>query len=194
MSHNELQLFGRCSGSRRLGFLRAPSFSRMSGAIFKGLALTETEGPASKTVYAMPASSDFFEISPIVLGASAEEGVDVFMDSITASNTLAILLFLRVIAGILDGFGSSIAHGGLRAFNRSAAFSSFGSSVGSVLASTGTKWLGSYIEVDPSISFDTSAVSMRLGPRVKTLIFFYFDALEVVEVAAFLFFPCFREG
>jgi hypothetical protein len=142
----------------------------------------------------MLASSDFIEISPSVLGASAEAGVDVFTYSITASSMLAILLFLGVVAEILDGFGSSVVHGGLSAFNCSATFSSFGSSAGSVLASTGTERLGSAIGATLSISFGTSVVSMRLCRRVKTLTFFDFDELEVTEVAAFLFFPCFYEG
>jgi hypothetical protein len=55
----------------------------------------------------MPASSDFFETLPFVLGASTEEGVDVFIDSITASSTLGILIFFGVAARMLDGFGSS---------------------------------------------------------------------------------------
>jgi hypothetical protein len=124
-----------------------------------------------------------------VLGASTETGVDVFTASITASSTLAILLFLGVVTGILDGFGGSVMHGGLRTFSGSAAFFSFGYSAGSVLASTGTD-----IEADPSISLGTSAVSMRLGQCVKTLTFFNFGALEATEVTVFLFFPCFREG
>jgi hypothetical protein len=70
----------------------------------------------------MTTSSDFFKISPSLLRASAEAGVDVFTDSITASSTLAILLFLGVVAGILDAFGSFVMHGGLRAFSCSAAF------------------------------------------------------------------------
>jgi hypothetical protein len=90
--------------------------------------------------------------------------------------------------GMLDGFGRSVVHGGLGAFNCSATFSSFGSSVGFVLASTDTEQLGSAIGAVPSINFGTSAVSMRLGRCVKTLTFFDFDALEVTEVAAFLFF------
>jgi hypothetical protein len=142
----------------------------------------------------MSASFDFFETLPSVLGTSAEAAVDVFTDSITASNTLAILLFLGVVAGMLDGFGSSIVHGGLSAFNCSAAFSSFGSSASFVLALTDTERLGYVIGAAPSISFGKSTVSMRLGRRVKTLTFFVLDALEVAWVAAFLFFPCFREG
>jgi hypothetical protein len=62
----------------------------------------------------MQASS---KISPSVRCASTEVGFDVFTDSITESSTLAILLFLGVVARILDGFGSSVVHGGLRAFN-----------------------------------------------------------------------------
>ena len=142
----------------------------------------------------MAASSNFFEALPSVLGASAEAGVNVFTDSITASSTLAILLFLGVVAGMLDDFGSFVVLGGLNAFNCSAAFSSFDSSAGFVLASTDTERLGSAIAAALSISFGTLAISMRLGRRVKTLTFFDFDVLEVTEVVAFLFFPCFREG
>jgi hypothetical protein len=188
MSHNEFQLFSRCFGSKRFGYFRSAPFSRIISALFEGLASAGTsEGLISETVCAMPASSDFFEISPYVLGASAEAGVDVFTVSIIASSTLAILLFLEVVARILDGFGSSIVHGGLSAFNCPAAFSSFDSSASSILASTDTKRLGSAIGATLSISFSTSAVSMRLGRRVKTLTFFVFDVLEVTEVAAFLF-------
>jgi hypothetical protein len=97
-----------------------------------------------------------------------EAGVDVFTDSITSSSTLAILLFLGVAAGMLDGFGSSIAHGGHSAFNGSTVFSSFGSLVTFVLALAGIERLGSVIRVAPSLSFGTSTVSMRLGRRVKT--------------------------
>jgi hypothetical protein len=129
-----------------------------------------------------------------VLGASAEEGVDVFIDSITASSTLAILLFLGVAAWMLDGFSSSVVHGGLNAFNCSAAFSSFGSLAGFVLASTGIGRPSSVRGAIPSLSFGTLVVSMRLGRCVKTLTFVDLDALEVVEIAAFLFFPCFHEG
>jgi hypothetical protein len=109
-------------------FLEAPSFYRIIGVLSKGLASAGTsEGSVSEIVCIMAASSYFFETLPSVLGASAEAGVDVFIDSITASSTLAILLFLGVVAGMLDGFGSSVVHGGLSAFNCSAAFSNFGS-------------------------------------------------------------------
>jgi hypothetical protein len=94
---------------------------------------------------------------------------------------------------MFDGFSNPVAHGGLSA-NYSAVFSTFGSSVTFVLASTGTERLGSEIGANPSISFGTSIVSMRLGQRVNTLTFCDFDALEVAEIAAFLFFPCFCEG
>jgi hypothetical protein len=190
MSHNEY-----ASGAGDLDFSEAPSFSMIIGALFEGLASAGTsEGPVLEIVCTMSASSDFFETLPSVLGASAEEGVDVFIDSITASSTLAILLFLGVVVGMLDGFDSFVVHGGLSAFNCSAAFSSFGSSAGFVLASTDTERHGSAIGVAPSISFGTLAVSMRLGRHVKTLTFFDLDTLEVVEVAAFLFSPCFHEG
>jgi hypothetical protein len=126
--------------------------------------------------------------------ASAKAGVDVFTDSITLSSTLAILLFLGIAAGMLDGFDSSVAHGGLSAFNCYVVFSSFGSSVRFVLALTGIERPGSVAGATPSLSFGTSAASMRMGRRVKTLTFFDLDTLEVAEVAAFLFFPCFRVG
>jgi hypothetical protein len=147
------------SGAGDLDFSEAPPFSRILGALFEGLASARTsEGPVSEIVCTMPASADFFETLPSVLGASAEAGVDDFTDSITASSTLAILLFLGVVAGMLDGFSSSIVHGGLGAFNCFAAFSSFGSSAGFVLASTDTERLGFAIGVAPSISFGTSAL------------------------------------
>src|SRR5690242_11830513 len=116
------------------------------------------------------------------------------MDSIIASRTLAILLFLGVAAGMLDGFGGSVARDELSAFNCSVVFSSFGSSVGFVLASTGIERHGSMTGITTSLSFGTSTISMRLGRRVKTLTFFDLDTLEVVEVETFLFFPCFRVG
>jgi hypothetical protein len=73
---------------------------------------------------------------------------------------------------MFDTFDKVVAQDGLSTFNFSAVFSIFGSSVTFVPASTGTDRLGSDIEVGPSISFGTSAVSMRLGRRVKTLTFF----------------------
>jgi hypothetical protein len=142
----------------------------------------------------MLASSVFLESLASVLRASADVGVDVYTDSITASNTLAILLFPGVTVGMLDSFGSSVAHGGLSAFNYSAIFTSFGSIVGFVLASIGIERPGSVTGIASSLSFGTSAVSMRLGRHVKTLTFIDLDPLEVAEVAAFLFFPCFRVG
>jgi hypothetical protein len=142
----------------------------------------------------MLVSSVFLESLARVLRALAEAGANVFMDSRTTSNTLAILLFLGVAAGMFAGFGSSVAHDGLNAFNCSSVFSSFGSSVGFVLASTGIARPGSVAGTTPSLSFGTSAVSMRLGRHVKTLTFFNLDTLEDAEVAAFLFFPCFHVG
>jgi hypothetical protein len=193
MSHNELSSSAGAPRAGDLDFLEAPSFFRISGAVSEGLVSAETESLASEIVCAMPASPDFFKISPSVLGASTEAVVDAFTDSITVSSMLVILLFLGVVVGILDAFGSSVMHGGLRAISFSTTFYSFGSSAGSVLASTGIERLGSDIEADPSISFGTSIVSMRLGRCVKTLTFFDFGALEVTKVAVFLFFPCFCE-
>jgi hypothetical protein len=66
-------------GAGDLDFSEAPSFSRIIGALSKGLASAGTsEGLASEIVCAMPALSDFFEILASVLGASTEVGVDVF--------------------------------------------------------------------------------------------------------------------
>jgi hypothetical protein len=173
-------------GAGDLDFSEAPSFSRIIGVLSEALALAGTsEGLASKIVCAIPASSYFFETLGSILGASAEAGVDVFTGTITASSMLVILLFLGVPVGMLDSFDSSVAYGGLRAFNCSAIFSIFGSSVTFALASAGIEQLGLEIGAVPSISFDTSAVSMRLGQHVKTLTFFDLDALEVAEVAAF---------
>jgi hypothetical protein len=124
-----------------------------------------------------------------VLSASVEAGVDVFTDSITASSTLAILLFLGVATGMFDGFVSSVVHGGLSACNGSVVFSSFGSSVEFVLASTGIERPGSVTKATLSLSFGTSVVSIHLGRCVKTLTFFDLDTLEVDEVVTFLFFP-----
>jgi hypothetical protein len=129
---------------------------------------------------------------PSVTGAEA--GVGTFTDSMTASSTLSILLLLLgVAAGIFDAFGSSASRNRLRTFDCSAAYFSSGPSASSILASAGAERLGSDMEEDPSTSFGASSVSMRLGRWVRTLTFFDFDALEVAEVAVFLFFPYFRE-
>jgi hypothetical protein len=149
--------------------------------------LIGTEGLASDVAYAIPASPDSFKTLASVLGVPAEVGVDVFIDSITTSSTLAILLFLGVDVGTFDTFSNSVLHGGLRAFGCPTTFSSFDSSAG-------TERLGSGIQADLSINFSTSAVSMCLGRRVTTLTFFYFGVLEDAGVAVFLFFPCFHEG
>jgi hypothetical protein len=45
-----------------------------------------------------------------------------------------------------------------------------------------------------SHNFGIVAVSMYLGLWVKTLIFLPFGATGMAKVAAFLFFPCLREG
>jgi hypothetical protein len=142
----------------------------------------------------------------------------------TASNTLAILLFFGVAVEIFVIFGSSISCDGLRIFGCSTDLLGFGFSVvfsvspvhfgtsvvlvfsctiitdgfdtstDSPLASAEAGNSGSIVEEGPSTSFDTLAVSMYLGRCVKTLILFPFGVAEMAEVAAFLFFPCFHEG
>ena len=109
----------------------------------------------------MPASPDFFKASPTESGAEA--GVGTFIDSMTASSTLAILLLLGVAAGIFDAFGSSVSRNGLKAYSCSDAVFSSGSPADSVPASAGAERLGSDTEEDPSIGLSASIVSMRLG-------------------------------
>jgi hypothetical protein len=168
-----------------------------------------TEGPTSVSARAVATSTTFF----------AGEGVNALVDSMTASSTLAILLLLGVIAGAFDTFGNSGSGGGLKIFGgpavssqfgSSAAFplvssvcfgasadpvaGTFGNSVNSSLVLAGTGYSASVVEDVPSPSFGNVAVSMYLGRCVKTLIFLPFGTAEMAEVAAFLFFPCFREG
>jgi hypothetical protein len=170
------------------------------------------EGPASASTRVVVAST----------GSFAEAGVGALVNSKTASSTLAILLLLGVIAGVLDTFGNSGSGGGLRIFVNHADSSSsgyladfslasvgrfgtsidlifscpitFGASADSPLAPAGPGYSGSAVEEIPSASFGTLAVSMYLGRCVKTLIFFPFGVAEMAKVAAFLFFPCFHEG
>jgi hypothetical protein len=159
-----------------------------------------------------------------MLGTSAEAGVSTFVDSMTASNTLAILLLFGVAVGIFVIFGSSVSCDGLRifgcptdllGFSFLAVFSvslvrfgtsvvlvfsctiitdGFGTSTNPPLASAGAGNSGSTAEEGPSVSFGTLAASMYLGRCVKTLIFFPFGVADMLEVAAFVFFPYFREG
>jgi hypothetical protein len=70
----------------------------------------------------------------------------------------------------------------------------FGTSAYSPLAAAGARYSNSIAEEVPSASFGTLGVSMYLGWCVKTLIFLSFGVAEMAEVAAFLFFPCFRKG
>jgi hypothetical protein len=126
------------SGAGDSNFSGTLSFSRAIGAVSEGLASAgASEGLASAGVWAMLASVVFLESLACVLRASAEAGADVFTDSKTASSTLAILIFLGVTAGMLDGFGSPIAHDGLNTFNYFVVFSNFGSLARFVLASIG---------------------------------------------------------
>ena len=78
---------------------------------------TASEGLASAGALATPATVVFLASSICVLRASTEAEADVFMDSKTESSTLAILLFLGIAAGALDGFGNPIVPGGFNTFN-----------------------------------------------------------------------------
>jgi hypothetical protein len=118
-----------------------------------------TDGLASALICAMVVSLDFFGALPSKVGAEA--GVDSFTDSKTTSNTMAILLLFRVTEAIFGTFGSSVSCNGLRAFSCSAAIFGFGSSVDSVLASSGMRWLDSKAEEDPSAGLGSSVVSAR---------------------------------
>jgi hypothetical protein len=168
-----------------------------------------TEGPTSVSMRTVAASTV----------SLAGEGVDALVDSRTVSNTLAILLLLGVIAGAFDIFGSSGFVGRLKIFDSPtdspssgslAAFpltstscfgvstypvaGTFGNSANSSLGLAGVGCSASAMEDVPSPSLGTVVDSMYLGRCVKTLIFLPFGTAEMAEVAAFLFFPCFREG
>jgi hypothetical protein len=159
-----------------------------------------------------------------MLGTGTEAGVSTLVDSMTTSDTLAILLLFGVTAGISDTFGSSVSYGGLKIAGCFADFFDSGSSAIFALASVGrfgtlavSVFCCSVIifgldtlanfpldlaragqsdpeAEDPSAGFGTSAVSARLGRCVRTLTFFSFGVLAIAEAADFRFFPCFREG
>jgi hypothetical protein len=131
----------------------------------------------------------------------------------TASNTLAILLLLVVIAGVFATFGNSGSNGpvvssrsGFLAvfplalavcFSTSAepVAETFGTAADSlVLRPAGAACSASAVEDVPSSNFGTMAVSMYLGWWVKTLIFLPFGTMQMAEVVVFLFFPYFCEG
>jgi hypothetical protein len=105
---NSISLRG-ASGAGDLDFSGTLSFSSAIGAV--------SEGPVSAGTLATLATAVFLASLICVLRASAEAGVDVSTDYKTASSTLAILLFLRVTARTLDGFGNPIVPGGLNTFN-----------------------------------------------------------------------------
>jgi hypothetical protein len=165
-----------------------------------------TEGLASVSTRAVAASTIFF----------AGAGVNDLVDSMIASNMLAILLILGVIVGAFDIFGNSGSAGGLKIFGSPTVSPSsghvaafplalapcFGVSTGptadsfsnlssSPLGVAGAGCSASAVEDVPLPNFGTVAVSMYLGRCVKTLIFLPFDTEKMAEVAAFLFFPCF---
>jgi hypothetical protein len=146
-----------------------------------------TEGPPSVSAQAVAASAIFF----------AGAGVNALVDSMTASNTLAILLLLGVIAEAFDTFGNSGSAGWLKIFGSPTVFPSYGSmaafslasapcfgvstgpaagtfsnSVSSSLGMAGAGCSASAVEDVPSPSFGTVAISMYLSRCVKTLIFF----------------------
>jgi hypothetical protein len=123
-----------------------------------------------------------------MLGTSVEAGIGTFVDSMTASSTLAILLLFGVTAGIFYASADFLNSGSLdvfviasaghfstsvvSAFGCSAAVFGFGTLADSPLASAGAGNSGSIAEEEPSASFGTLAISMYLGRCVKTLIFF----------------------
>jgi hypothetical protein len=110
---------------------------------------------------------------------------------------LAILLFLGVAVVVFDGFGSPVTGGGLSTFGCSAIFYDSSSLTEPTLASidiTGVVSVANEAASALSISFDTSAIPMDFGLRVKTLALFAFGALEDVEAATFLFPPCLWVG
>jgi hypothetical protein len=118
MSNNELQLFKGCFRAGDLDFSGTLSFSSAIGAVSKGpVSAGTSEGPTSAGALAMLATTVFLASLIYALRASVETGADVFTDSKTVSSTLAILLFLGVTAGTLDGFGNPIVLGGLNTFN-----------------------------------------------------------------------------
>jgi hypothetical protein len=129
--------------------------SKVKGLVSEAYASIGADGPASAVSSVIPASLDFFGISPFLSGAEA--GVCTFEDSITASSTLAILLLFGVIAGILDTFGSSGSCGGLRVFDCSADFLNYGSSVVFSLALVG-RFGTSVVSV-----FSCSAITIGFG-------------------------------
>jgi hypothetical protein len=91
----------------------------------------------------MTASAVSFVFFSPMLGTSAEAGVSTFVDSMTASNTLAIVLLFGVVAVIFVIFGSSVSCDRLRIFGCSADLLGFGFSA--------------VFSVSP-VHFDTSAV------------------------------------
>jgi hypothetical protein len=157
---------------------------------FSGMA---SEGPTS--AWAEVLAIIIFGASLVLLSeASAEEEGGVFTDSRTTSKMLAILCFLGVPV-VIDSFGNIVTF----IFGCSGTFSVIGSNslARSAVTPVGTIGIASIageVVSTFSFSFGTLSVSMCLGRRVKTLIFFDLDTLEDAEVTAFLYLPCFRVG
>jgi hypothetical protein len=169
----------------------AKGFSgRLSSVSFSG---TTSEEPAS--AWAEVLVVIIFGTSSVLLPeASLEEEGGVFTNCRTTSKTLAILLFsgVPVVLGSFDNIATFI-------FGCSSTFYVTGTSslAGSAIIPVGTTGIASMaggVVSTLSLSFGTSAVSMRLSRCVKTLIFFDLDTPEDAEVEAFLFFPCFHVG
>jgi hypothetical protein len=154
------------------------------------------EGSASVSARAVVASATFF----------AGVGVNALVVSMTASNTLAILLLLGVIAGVFATFGNSGSDGPV--VSSRSGFSAIFPSASAVCISTSDDPVAETFDTATDSSAlrpvgaacsdstveDTMAVLMYLGRWVKTLIFLPFGTTEMVEAAVFLFFPYFREG
>jgi hypothetical protein len=109
---------GGASGAGDLDFSGTLSFSGAISAVSEGPASAgASEGPASAGALATLATTVFLASLVYTLRVTVEAEADVFMDSKTASSTLAILLFLGVAVGTLDGFSNPIVPGGINTFN-----------------------------------------------------------------------------
>jgi hypothetical protein len=98
--------------------------------------------------------------------ASAVAGTGAFMDSKTASKTLAILLFLGVAVAVLDGLDNLVTTRGLSTFGCSAAFSDSGSFTGPVLASIDIAGVLSVAEGAPVGYLFSNALNQEQGNTV----------------------------
>jgi hypothetical protein len=128
------------------------------------------------------------------------------VDYKTASKTLAILLFLGVLVAVVDSFNNPVAIVGLNSFDYSSAvFFVPGSSTGSTLTSTSiakivSRAKGITSALSTNFTFSVVGTTTVFSKQcsfslwVRTLALFGFCAPEEVEVAIFLFPPCFQTG